>query len=104
MVNLRTSPIIAALTLLSVASWSFAQDAPARWFRVNSDNAFVRCDASATVAYPVGRVPKGAVRGECSRQLADLVVPDRDYFACAETDIADTSSWLTVVGGRIAQG
>src|SRR5437588_3338760 len=34
-------------------------------------------------------------------QLADLVVPDRDYFACAESDIADTVSELTIVGGRI---
>ena len=34
-------------------------------------------------------------------QLADLLVPDRDFFACAEADIADTSSLLTVVGGRI---
>src|SRR5882672_10461514 len=34
-------------------------------------------------------------------QLADLIVPDRDYFACAESEIADTASELTVVGGRI---
>src|ERR1700748_2321219 len=34
-------------------------------------------------------------------QLADLVVPDRDFFACPEADIADTTSDLTVVGGRI---
>jgi predicted amidohydrolase YtcJ len=34
-------------------------------------------------------------------QLADLIVPDRDYFACAESEIADTVSDLTVVGGRI---
>jgi predicted amidohydrolase YtcJ len=34
-------------------------------------------------------------------QLADLIVPDRDYFACAESDIADTVSELTIVGGRI---
>lgn len=34
-------------------------------------------------------------------QLADLIVPDRDYFACAESEIADASSELTVVGGRI---
>ncbi|HUK07476.1 MAG TPA: amidohydrolase [Stellaceae bacterium] len=34
-------------------------------------------------------------------QLADLIVPDRDYFACAESEIADTTSDLTVVGGRI---
>ena len=34
-------------------------------------------------------------------QLADLVVPDRDYFACAESEIADTSRVLTIVGGKI---
>src|SRR5258708_27229766 len=34
-------------------------------------------------------------------QLADLIVPDRDYFACAEREIADTVSELTIVGGRI---
>ncbi|MFC4761706.1 amidohydrolase [Dyella koreensis] len=34
-------------------------------------------------------------------QFADLVVPDRDFFACAESEIADTSSELTMVGGRI---
>ena len=34
-------------------------------------------------------------------QLADLIVPDRDYFACAENEIADTTADLTVVGGKI---
>src|SRR5216684_253975 len=34
-------------------------------------------------------------------QLADLIVPDRDYFACPEQDIADTVAELTIVGGRI---
>ena len=41
---------------------------------------------------------KGRIR---EGQLADLVVPDRDYFACPEQDIADTTSLMTVVGGRI---
>jgi predicted amidohydrolase YtcJ len=40
-----------------------------------------------------GRIQQG--------QLADLIVPDRDYFACAEAEIADASSELTIVGGRI---
>ncbi len=35
-------------------------------------------------------------------QLADLAVPDRDFFACPEAGIADTSAVLTVVGGRDA--
>ncbi|GLQ46055.1 amidohydrolase [Dyella lipolytica] len=34
-------------------------------------------------------------------QLADLIVPSRDFFACAEQDIADLTSHLTVVGGKI---
>ncbi len=34
-------------------------------------------------------------------QLADLIVPDRDYFSCLEHEIADISSLLTVVGGRV---
>ncbi|PXW14636.1 amidohydrolase [Paraburkholderia caballeronis] len=34
-------------------------------------------------------------------QLADLIVPDRDYLTCAESDIADTTSLLTVVGGKV---
>jgi len=34
-------------------------------------------------------------------QLADLMVPDRDYFACAEDEIADITSELTMVGGKV---
>jgi Amidohydrolase family len=34
-------------------------------------------------------------------QLADLIVPDRDFFACAESEIVDTVSLLTVVGGKV---
>jgi len=37
-------------------------------------------------------------------QLADLIVPDRDFFSCPESDIADTSSLLTVVGGKVVWG
>jgi predicted amidohydrolase YtcJ len=37
-------------------------------------------------------------------QFADLVVPDRDYFGCAEEEIADITALLTVVGGRIVYG
>jgi predicted amidohydrolase YtcJ len=37
-------------------------------------------------------------------QLADLIVPDRDFFSCAEDEIADTTSDLTIVGGRIVYG
>jgi predicted amidohydrolase YtcJ len=34
-------------------------------------------------------------------QFADLIVPDRDFFACSEHEIADTVSELTMVGGKI---
>ena len=37
-------------------------------------------------------------------QLADLIVPDRDFFACAEDEIAGTTSDLTMVGGRVVYG
>jgi predicted amidohydrolase YtcJ len=37
-------------------------------------------------------------------QLADLIVPDRDFFSCAENEIVDTTSLLTVVGGKIVYG
>jgi predicted amidohydrolase YtcJ len=37
-------------------------------------------------------------------QLGDLIVPDRDFFSCAENEIADTTSLLTVVGGKIVYG
>jgi len=36
-----------------------------------------------------------------SGQLADLLVPDRDYFSCLDEEISDISSELTMVGGRI---
>ncbi|MEW9583852.1 amidohydrolase [Paraburkholderia sp. DGU8] len=36
--------------------------------------------------------------------LADLIVPDRDFFTCAEDEIASTVSDLTVVGGRVVYG
>lgn len=37
-------------------------------------------------------------------QLADLIVPDRDYFSCPEAEIADTTSDLTIVGGKVVYG
>jgi len=37
-------------------------------------------------------------------QLADLIVPDRDFFGCPESDIADTTALLTMVGGKIVYG
>jgi predicted amidohydrolase YtcJ len=37
-------------------------------------------------------------------QFADLMVPDRDYFGCSEGEIADITSLLTLVGGRVVYG
>jgi predicted amidohydrolase YtcJ len=37
-------------------------------------------------------------------QLADLIVPDQDYFACAEDEIANLTSDLTMVGGKFVYG
>ncbi len=37
-------------------------------------------------------------------QLADLMVSDKDFFACAESEIADLSSRLTIVGGKVVYG
>jgi predicted amidohydrolase YtcJ len=41
-------------------------------------------------------------KGQIKRgQFADLIVPDRDFFHCPVGDIADTSSLLTVLGGKV---
>ncbi|OLP62537.1 amidohydrolase [Xaviernesmea oryzae] len=37
-------------------------------------------------------------------QLADLIVPDMDFFACAEDEISFLTSDLTMVGGRVVYG
>ncbi|WP_426168150.1 amidohydrolase [Pseudoduganella sp. R-34] len=37
-------------------------------------------------------------------QLADLMVPDRDFLRCPEDEIAGTTSLLTVVGGKVVYG
>src|SRR5467141_1089638 len=37
-------------------------------------------------------------------QFADLVVPDRDYFACSEDEIADIAAEMTIVGGKVVYG
>ena len=44
---------------------------------------------------------KGAIK---EGLLADLTVPDRDFFACPESEIADTTALLTVVGGKLVYG
>jgi hypothetical protein len=34
-------------------------------------------------------------------QLADLMVPDRDFLSCPEDEIANITSLLTMVGGKV---
>lgn len=43
-----------------------------------------------------GRIEKG--------QFADLVVPSKDYFSCAEDEISFLTSELTMVGGKVVWG
>lgn len=87
---------------MSVASWSIAQDAPARWFRVNSDNAFVRCDASATVAYPVGRVPRGTMVEVVEDRFGwARVRPSGDAFASLHAFVPAESGTVAADGRSI---
>jgi predicted amidohydrolase YtcJ len=37
-------------------------------------------------------------------QLADFIVPDRDYFSCRDDELADITSDLTMVGGKVVYG
>lgn len=37
-------------------------------------------------------------------QLADLIVPSKDFFACSEDEISHLTSDLTVVGGKMVYG
>lgn len=37
-------------------------------------------------------------------QFADLIVPDKDFFACSEDEISFLTSELTMVGGKIVWG
>jgi hypothetical protein len=50
---------------------------------------------------PMKRARGGAFK---SASLADLMVPNRDYFACIEDEIADITSDLTMVDGEIVFG
>jgi hypothetical protein len=37
-------------------------------------------------------------------QFADLIVPDRDFFACPEDEISHITALLTMVGGKVVYG
>ena len=56
---LFATPQSATTTVDRDASVTATEDL--RWYRVSANNAFVRSDASATVAYPIGKVPQGTV-------------------------------------------
>ncbi|MER8571359.1 amidohydrolase [Mesorhizobium sp. M1409] len=44
-------------------------------------------------------------RGQIEKgRLADLIVPDKDFFACAEDEISFLTSELTIVGGKVVYG
>ena len=43
-----------------------------------------------------GRIEKG--------QFADLIIPDKDFFTCAEDEISFLSSEFTMVGGKVVYG
>jgi hypothetical protein len=56
-----TGMLAVALTVAGLAAAQSPAATDGTWHRIDSDNAFVRSDASATVAYPVGRVPRGTL-------------------------------------------
>ena len=48
---------------------------------------------------------EGRIEGQIKAgQLADLIVPSRDFFACPEDEISSITSDLSVVGGKIVYG
>lgn len=50
---------------------------------------------------PGGRIEERSKSVIQDVRLADFCMPDRDFFACAEADISDTTSVLTMVGGKV---
>lgn len=89
--NIRPSTVLLAALLaageaipLSVpasASTAQAQAGP-RWHRVVGENAFVRSDSSATVAYPVGRLAAGGLVEVVEERFGwARVRPDGEAFA-----------------------
>lgn len=51
--------VVAGAMALAAEGSAMQSTAGGRWHRVVGDNAFVRSDASATVAYPIGRLAPG---------------------------------------------
>ena len=67
---------------------------------------FVRLD-DVTLAYGSSELAtalKGTSLTIEKGQFADLVVPDKDFFSCAEDEISFLTSELTMVGGKIVYG
>ncbi len=91
--------LAAALTLVELAAAQAPAAPDGRWHRVDSDNAFVRSDASATVAYPVGRVPRGTLVMVTEDRFGWAKVrPTGDAFATLHAFIA--AEHATVVDGE----
>jgi len=78
----------------------------ARWYRVSAANAFVRSDASATVAYPIGRVPEGTLlpvleeRFGWARIRGSESLGDLHGFLPAETAAVSEDGRFVVVSVR----
>lgn len=77
-----------------------------RWFQVSAGNAFVRSDASATVAYPIGRIAEGTTlavveeRFGWARIRAAESLPDLHGFIPAETAAVSEDGRFVVVSVR----
>ncbi len=59
MKNLSSAAVFLGLLATAVDASAMPAASDGRWHRVAGDNAFVRSDASATVAYPIGRLAPG---------------------------------------------
>ena len=61
------------------------------------------CAGTVADAEPVVRaIVKEGRKGRIEEgQFADLIVPSRDYFACAESEISGITSDLTIIGGKV---
>jgi hypothetical protein len=77
-----------------------------RWYRVSAGNAFVRSDASATVAYPIGRIAEGTMlavveeRFGWARIHGDKALGDLHGFIPAETAAVSEDGRFVVVSVR----
>lgn len=57
-----------------------------------------RCSSRAMAWFSDEEGKRGRIE---AGHFADLIVPDKDYFSCAEDEISFLTSDLTMVGGKI---